>query len=76
MTALRKISRSAKSGKFVSRAEASADPEATITQIPLRMTSKTTKAIAEAASKIAGKPIEPHIATAVIRAFRNLTRVK
>lgn len=76
MSGLRPINRSAKSGKFVSKKEASIDPEATITQIPPRLNGKTAKAIAEAASKLAGKKIEDHVAIAVIRAFRQLTRVK
>jgi hypothetical protein len=70
------IMRSAKSGRFVSKAEAQADPEMIITQKPLRLTTSTIKRITEAASQQAGKQIEQHVVMAVIGAYRKMTRVK
>ena len=70
------IHRSARSGRFVSKAEAEANREETILQKPFKLNSKTAKELAASASKIAGRTIDEATVMAVLRAYKIATRVK
>jgi hypothetical protein len=72
----KKIVRSAKSGRFVPSRLATEQPEATISQTPLRMSSLVVHEIARRATMTVGFPVTVPVVMAVHRASRAVSRLR